>query len=147
MIRAIFVLSLLMSFATRPGFSQSAPMHFPSVTLPAELDRVLRDYEREWQGGDPAALSLLFTETGFAMPSDRPAVRGRHAIESEYHRAGGTLLLRAIAFAVADSVGYIIGAYRYGDADADSGKFILALQRDDTGRWLIAADIDNGNGH
>ena len=145
MSRIIFVLSLVTLLAVRPGFSQGAPVDSPSVTLPPELDRVLRDYERGWRGSDPATLASLFTETGFAMPSNRPAVRGRQAIESEYGRAGGSLFLRALAFSVADSVGYIVGAYRYGETGPDSGKFVLALQRDRDGRWLIAADIDNGN--
>ncbi|HEX9632224.1 MAG TPA: hypothetical protein VGA02_07140 [Gemmatimonadales bacterium] len=36
-----------------------------------------------------------------------------------------------------------MGAYRYGDAARDTGKFVLALRRGPDGRWLIAADIDN----
>jgi ketosteroid isomerase-like protein len=36
-----------------------------------------------------------------------------------------------------------VGAYRYGDAAQDTGKFVLALRRGPDGRWLIAADIDN----
>lgn len=79
----------------------------PSITLPAELGRVLRDYERAWRAGD--------------------------------------LRLRALAFATADTVGYIIGAYGCGDASGDQGKFTLALRRAPEGRWLIASDMDNGS--
>ena len=59
--------------------------------------------------------------------------------------AGGDLRLRALAFATSDDVGYIIGAYRYGDAAEDMGKFVLALRRGADGKWLIAGDIDNSN--
>jgi ketosteroid isomerase-like protein len=118
-----------------------------SVTLPAELDRVLRDYERAWQAKDPAALAALFTEDGFVLPNGKPPVRGREAIRAAYQDAGGALKLRALAYTVADTVGYIIGAYAWGDAAAvgDNGKFMLALRRAPGGPWLIAADIDNMN--
>jgi len=51
--------------------------------------------------------------------------------------------LRALAYAIEGSTGYIIGAY--GAGERDTGKFVLALRRGGDGRWLIAADIDNGN--
>lgn len=54
------------------------------------------------------------------------------------------LKLRALAFATADSVGYIIGAYGYGEAPGDQGKFTLTLRKVG-GRWPIASDMDNGN--
>jgi hypothetical protein len=46
-----------------------------------------------------------------------------------------------------DSVGYIIGAYNYGETvgATDGGKFVLALRKDASGKWLIAADLDNSN--
>jgi len=73
-------------------------------------------------------------------------VRGREAIEAQYAKtSGGNLRLRALAYSTADTVGYIIGAYRYDRAESDVGKFILALKRERGGPWLIAADIDNGN--
>lgn len=124
----------------------SAAVQLPSVPLPAELDRVLRDYERAWKAGDAAALALLFTEDGFVMQSNRAPVRGRAAIQQAYSGpAGGELRLRALAFATADTVGYIIGAYGYGDGSPDMGKFTLALRRAADRRWLIASDMDNGN--
>jgi hypothetical protein len=43
-------------------------------------------------------------------------------------------------------VAYIIGAYATAAGSPDLGKFVLALARDDAGRWLIVSDIDNGNG-
>ena len=46
---------------------------------------------------------------------------------------------------VADSVGYIIGAFASQQGAVDIGKFVLTLRADPTGRWLIAADMDNGN--
>ena len=54
------------------------------------------------------------------------------------------LRLRALAYASADSIGYIIGAYGYGDAPGDQGKFTLTLRRVG-GKWLIASDMDNGS--
>ena len=62
-----------------------------------------------------------------------------------YAGAGGPLSLRAMAFAVGDTVGYIIGGYGARPGVPDDGKFVLAVRRDGSGRWLIAADMDNGN--
>jgi ketosteroid isomerase-like protein len=117
----------------------------PSITLPPELDRVLRDYEKGWAGKDPQGLSRLFSEDGFALMSGTNGARGRPAIAAIYASAGGELKLRAIAYSTEGSTGYIIGAYRYGTATADMGKFVLALRKGADGKWLIAADIDNGN--
>ena len=119
----------------------AAPL--PSVTLPPALDRVLRDYERGWRAGDAAAVAQLFTADGFVLANNQPAVRGRAAIENAYRGQRGPLTLRALAFATADSVGYIIGAYTYDAAAGDQGKFTLALRRAPDGRWLIASDMDN----
>lgn len=117
----------------------------PSVKLPPELDRVLRDYERHWQARDGAALSMLFTEDGFIQRGG-PWIRGRDAIRTNYSQiASGNLRLRAVGFAAADTVGYIIGAYRYGNSNTDGGKFILALRRAPRGEWKIAADLDAAN--
>ncbi len=117
----------------------------PSVQLPPTLDRVLRDYERAWRQRDAAALAALFTLDGFVLSPGRPPVRGRAAIEERYSGSGGALALRALAFATADSVGYIVGAFASKEGAVDIGKFVLAVRADSTGRWLIAADMDNGN--
>jgi ketosteroid isomerase-like protein len=117
----------------------------PSVNLPSELDRVLRDYERHWLAKDGAALSALFTDDGFIQRGG-PWIRGRDAIQSTYSQtSGGDLRLRAVGYAAADTVGYIVGAYRYGAATNDGGKFILALRRAPRGEWKIAADLDASN--
>ena len=50
-----------------------------------------------------------------------------------------------LPFAAADSIGYIIGAYRYGESPADLGKFTLTLRLGTDGRWLIFSDMDNGS--
>ncbi len=117
-----------------------------SVSLPTELDRVLRDYERAWSSGDVKALVALFTSDGFVLQPGRPPVRGHAALTERYTgQGGGPLRLRALAYAAADSVGYIIGAYGYGDDPTDLGKFTLTLLRSSDGRWLIASDMDNGS--
>ena len=115
----------------------------PSVVLPPDLDRVLRDYERAWQDRNTEALVSLFVADGFVMQPQRPPVRGQAGLRQAYQGAGGSLYLRALAFAQSGSVGYIIGAYRYQTMGNDVGKFVLALRRDDGERWLITADMDN----
>jgi ketosteroid isomerase-like protein len=117
----------------------------PSVDPPPELNRVLRDYERAWAAHNPEALSRLFTTDGFVMPNGAPPVRGRQAIRRAYATAGGPLALRALAFGMEGTMGYVVGAYGRSEASGDTGKFILLLQRGKDGRWMIAADIDNSN--
>jgi ketosteroid isomerase-like protein len=135
--------------AAAPCVAQPTPAPaaepLPSVTLPRELDRVLRDYERAWTARDAAALAGLFTEDGMTLSMGRPAVRGRPAIQQGYANAGGPLHLRALSYAVADTVGYIVGGYGSTPDGPDTGKFVLALRRARGGPWRIAADIDNPN--
>lgn len=135
------------SIAVLPSvaIAQGPPTPLPSIALPQELDRVLRDYERGWRAGDEKALAALFTEDGF-VPTGGGWVRGRDGIRRTYENQQGDLQLRAVAYAVGDTVGYIVGAYGYGpDSGTDRGKFVLALRRPPGGQWLIAADIDQSN--
>jgi uncharacterized protein DUF4440 len=124
----------------------SPPAPLPSVALPPALDRVLRDYERHWGAGNADSLAALFTADGFVLQPGRLPVRGLEAITGAYRSSpGGPLALRALAFATADTVGYIIGAFAMRPGEPDAGKFILALRRGSGGPWKIAADMDNGN--
>ena len=131
--------SFISSAQTQPA------QRLPSVVLPPELDRVLRDYEKAWQARDAAALASLFTEDGFVLSNGKPPVRSRAAIQAAYSDGGGPLALRALAYSVDGTTGYIIGAYAATKDAPDEGKFILALNKNRSGRWLIAADIDNTN--
>jgi creatinine amidohydrolase len=118
----------------------------PSVILPPELDRVLRDYERAWRAGDAPGLAALFAEDGFVLQGGRPPVRGRAAIRAAYTGSGGgPLRLRALGFATADTVASIVGAYGYDPEPGDQGKFTLTLRRPRGGRWLIFSDMDNSS--
>jgi ketosteroid isomerase-like protein len=144
-----FALSIVLgrgALAAQNAPAAAAPAPLPSVTLPPELDRVLRDYERAWRAGDAAALAALFAEDGFVLQGGRAPVRGREAIRTAYTGQGGAgLRLRALAYAMADSVGYIIGAYGYGETSGDQGKFTLTLRRPRGGAWLIFSDMDNAS--
>ncbi len=135
-----------LSAQTPASPSGAAALPLPSVALPPALDRVLRDYERAWRAGDAAALAALFAEDGFVLQGGRAPVRGRAAIQAAYAgQGGGALRLRALASAVADTVGYIVGAYGYGDGPGDQGKFTLTLRRAPGGAWLIFSDMDNSS--
>lgn len=125
------------------GTPQQAPAPLPTIDLPRELDRVLRDYERLWRASDAAGLSALFTEDGFI--ARRGWIRGRAAIKEAYTTSGGDLRLRAIAYATGDTVGYIVGGYRYGETPADGGRFVLGLRRQPGQPWRIAVDMDASN--
>jgi ketosteroid isomerase-like protein len=125
------------------GAQAPAPLGQPMIALPAELDRVLRDYEVAWKAGDGARLAALFTEDGMALPSGSLPHRGRVNIAASIKGPGGDLQLHAIAYSTSDSVGYIIGGFRYPGSTGPGGKYLLALKRGADGRWLIAADMDN----
>lgn len=142
-------LPLLLVLAPVPSAAQAPEgvlPQLPSVELPPELERVLRDYERAWEAGDADALAALFTADGF-VGNRGGWIRGRDGIREEYARAGGPLRLRALAYATDGDTGWIVGAYGYGDMadEFDAGRFLLALRRAADRRWLIAADLDSSN--
>ena len=62
-----------------------------------------------------------------------------------YGTGGGPLALRAIAFSVSGSIGYIIGGYASHAGQPDAGKFTLTIREGGDGRWLIFSDMDNSN--
>jgi ketosteroid isomerase-like protein len=145
--KALVLVSALLLAAAIPGGAQaqSAVVQPPTIELPPELDRVLRDYESAWQARNPEALAACFTEDGFVMARGRPPVHGREAIREHYTGSGGPLSLRSFAYAIEGSVGYILGGYSAAPGLPDDGKFTLTLRRAADGRWLNMSDMDNGN--
>jgi ketosteroid isomerase-like protein len=148
----VLTLTLALNLATSPGHTLApappaavVPAPLPSVALPPDLDRVLRDYEAAWQRRDAAALADLFTEDGFVLAQGKAPVRGRAAIREAYADAGGALFLRALAYATEGPLGYILGGFTHRAGAPDAGKFVLILRRGTGGRWLIVSDMDNPN--
>lgn len=112
----------------------------PTVALPADLDSVLRGFERGWLAADnKTALAALFTEDGIFQWAD-DWVRGRAAIRISLLGKGGPLRMRAQAFEAHDSLGNIAGAYGfYRDTTwVDQGRFVLTLRRAIGGPWRIS---------
>jgi ketosteroid isomerase-like protein len=139
-------LTLVFVLLAATGAAQTPePAAHPSIDLPPEVARVLRDYERAWGSKDAAALARLFAEDGFVLPNGGAPVRGRAAIEKHYTGSGGPLFLRAIAYATDGNVGYILGGYTGQEGAADAGKFTLTLRKGTDGRWLIVSDMDSPN--
>ncbi|MGH9869905.1 MAG: YybH family protein [Candidatus Polarisedimenticolia bacterium] len=132
-------LAVLPVFAAPP-----LPQPTPSVELPADMARVLTDYETAWGAKDIKALAALFTEDGFVLMNGSPAARGRGAIEKAYTGMGGPLSLRAFAHGAQGDIGYILGGYAEKKGDPDVGKFTLTLRKVN-GKWLIMSDMDNAN--
>ena len=125
-----------------PAFAQT----LPSVPVPAEVDGLLRAYERAWAANDAGALAALFAPDGFALPSEQPPARGHDSIRKAYGHGGGQpTTLRALEYRASGDLAYVVGAYGPATPARDFGKFVLVLRKVD-GRWLIAADIENANG-
>lgn len=143
-VRKLAGFALIAAFGCAAESPANAPP-LPSVALPAEFDRVLRDYEVAYSRRDAAALAELFAEDGLLLQPGRPPVRGREAIATALQGEGGALALVPTAYRLSDSAGYIIGTFGAERSAGEGGKFVLALERRATGPWRIAADIANPN--
>jgi ketosteroid isomerase-like protein len=147
--RLALALVLTVAAATAPAFALRASAGQaetqPSIELPADLARVLRDYEKMWGSKNAAGLAQLFAEDGYVLPNGGAPVKGRAAIEKHYTGSGGPLFLRAFAFGAEGAVGYILGGYTSEQGAPDIGKFTLTLRKGQNGRWLIVSDMDSSN--
>jgi hypothetical protein len=97
----------------------------PTVALPADLDELLRAFERNWRAADnKTALANQFTDSGLFQYAD-DWLRGRAAIRMMLVGSGGPLRLRAQAFEVGEQLAHVAGAYGfYRDTTwIDQGRF------------------------
>ncbi len=116
-----------------------------TVTVPAEIDQLLKDYEKAWIAKDTAALAKLFTADGMALPSGQMPAQGEESIRKAYSQSvGGALNLRPVAYGASGELAYVIGGWGGAVGKPEFGKFVLALRKVN-GRWMIAADMDNSN--
>src|SRR5918999_1196024 len=139
------VVTIFVLFSAALVAQSPEPALPPSIDLPPDLTRVLRDYEAAWGRKDAPALARLFTEDGYVMANGGLPVKGRAAIEKHYTGSGGPLFLRVFAYAAEGSVGYILGGYTNQQGAPDAGKFTLTLRKGTDGRWLIVSDMDSPN--
>lgn len=112
------------------------------ATLPPEIQRVLDEYSAAWRAKDAKALAGLFADGRIVVPNACPPAKNRAEIEACYTGHGGGIGLSALDHHIDGSMAYIIGEYAAAPGGPAAGKFVLTLSKDQTGRWLIVADMD-----
>lgn len=100
--------------------------------------------------GDADALMELYAEDAVLLPPDHEPIQGREAIR-EFWRQGTDQGLEVSTLRVNTDgkLGYLVGRYRLPatqDEPADSGKYVMCLQRQVDGSWKLTADIWNSSG-
>jgi uncharacterized protein (TIGR02246 family) len=114
----------------------------PSVELPADLDQVIREWERVSKLADAPAFAALFTEDGL-LSQPTGWIRGREAIRSAAADFGpADLRVRAHQVAVEDSVATVTGSLSdvSSSTPRDMARVTFTLRRRN-GSWLIASFI------
>jgi len=130
-------------------------------TAPASVDpavaKVADAFAAAMNAGDAAAAAAVFAEDGIEMPPDRPALRGRAAIEKYYREMfAGPVKLSGFSLThreseVAGNVAYLSGVSTVtvtppGAPPArQTGKYVVVLKRIG-GRWFAADAIHNADG-
>jgi predicted TIM-barrel fold metal-dependent hydrolase len=114
----------------------------PTVELPEDFARLLRDREKGWN--DASALAGLYTEDSLVLDMREPVwIRGRGEV-TEYLSG---LFARAyrvtpVAYGVEGSSGHIAGYFTRPDGESVRyfGHVLLSLRKGADGLWRIAAE-------
>lgn len=121
------------------------------------IDQTRTAYVAAWKAANASALANLYTENALVLYPNQPAVTGRSAI-SDYFRGffaefpQNDFELTSAEIEIAGPWAFDRGAYRWrgvprggGAPAADSGKYLVILQRQASGEWKIARDMDNSD--
>jgi len=111
------------------------------------IEAAVQRYVTASNQGDAEALAGLYTEDAMLLPPDHEPVLGRKAI-GEFWRQGTDegLVVTTLTVKVDGGLGYLVGRYNLpptGEEPADSGKYVMCLQRQRDGSWKVTADIWN----
>jgi len=116
-----------------------------------DADRLMDQYLRAYNNGDPAALASLYMEDALVLPHERSIVRGRKEIQEFWRRrivadhlrqTGRPLLIKTLREDIGTDVGCIVGAFERRDGETGL-NLAIDLKRDDHGQWRIAAEVWN----
>ncbi len=145
-----------MIFALRALFAPASPAieALTPATPQPEIVRVADAYVRAMLASDAATAAALYQEDGVEMPSCRPLVKGRAAIEQYFRGLMKEVKITAFVLTHTESTisgdtAYDVGTYtqrlstRDGMVD-DVGKYIVVLERTG-GDWKIAYAIHNSD--
>jgi uncharacterized protein (TIGR02246 family) len=137
------------------GLFEGSP---PSEHTHEGIDRTRTAYVAAWVAADASRIAQLYTEDALVLYPDHPAVAGRSAIGgyfseffAEFPRNEFELVSAEID--IAGAWAFDRGTYRWrgvpragGKPVEDSGKYLVVLQRQASGEWQVARDMDNSDG-
>lgn len=111
----------------------------PPVTLPPELDRLLRD--REKVSGAPP-VGDVFTEDAIILQFQEGRWwKGHERINRFINNLSPGLKFIPRGYAADGSSGYIAGGVRVDASEADNLNFLLGIRKRADGRWQIASEM------
>ena len=122
----------------------------PEPTARQAIEAAVTRYVAASNRGDADALMELYAEDAVLLPPDHEPIEGREAIR-EFWRQGTDQGLEVSTLRVDTDgkLGYLVGRYRLPateDEPADSGKYVMCLERQTDGSWKLTADIWNSSG-
>jgi len=148
--KAIFVLTAMTLQTPMQSFAAGR------LSAGEAIENTANAHAKAVLAGDVAAVVAGYRQDAIEMPSCRPMLRGRAAIE-QYYRGlfNGPVKITAFTFvyletAAAGDFGYTAGTYKQklvsnsGEAWDDEGKFMIIAKRD-SGSWKAAYVIYNSD--
>jgi predicted TIM-barrel fold metal-dependent hydrolase len=114
----------------------------PAIELPADLARLLREWEKGWN--DKAALTALLTEDSLVLDSREPLwIRGRDETSTYLAELfARPYRVTPVAYGAERSSAHIAGYFTRGEGAAAKhfGHVLLSLRKGADGVWRIAAE-------
>jgi uncharacterized protein (TIGR02246 family) len=115
------------------------------------------EYVAAWEAANAGKIAQLYTENALVLYPNQPAVTGRSAIVDYFNGffaefPQNEFELISAEIEIAGPWAFDRGAYRWkgvtragGEPAEDSGKYLVILQRQATGDWKVARDMDNSD--
>jgi uncharacterized protein (TIGR02246 family) len=111
-----------------------------------EVNELVQAYQKASNDGDAHELAALYTDQALLLPPDGGVVAGRDSILAFWlDGLERGLTLDTVRVVTHDREGYVVGVYHLAATDelaADSGKYVLCVERGETG-WRLAVDTWN----
>jgi uncharacterized protein (TIGR02246 family) len=123
----------------------------------AGIDKTRSEYVAAWKAANAIKLAELYTDNALVLYPNQPAVMGRSAIVNYFKGffaefPQNEFELTSAEIEIAGPWAFDRGAYRWkgvpragGKPVEDSGKYLVILQRQASGEWKVARDMDNSD--